>query len=238
MHQGARIVTPRLVLVPVEVRRGGLGSGSEGSEGKEHKRRASDSEVGEAESAAAASFLASKNHVFSMSVSSLQVVNVWVLLRRSPTHEPVGLVQVAGLASSNSDEPSLESAESSITLSDELGVAAAEDNTPLHFSMLGDASCPSILPSIIDSHCGNGYATEATKAILLHLFKSQNPPDRIQSFLDCDFPMRENAENMLLRLGFAMLRLLTPSMNRNSPVKGSWAVWEVERLSFLELWAS
>ncbi|ORY37067.1 hypothetical protein BCR33DRAFT_721703 [Rhizoclosmatium globosum] len=155
-----------------------------------------------------------------MKVSSLQVVNVWVLLRRSPTHEPVGLVQVAGLASSNSDEPSLESAESSITLSDELGVAvtAAEDNTPLHFSMLGDAS--------------------STKAILLHLFKSQNPPDRIQSFLDCDFPMRENAENMLLRLGFAMLRLLTPSMNRNSPVKGSWAVWEVERLSFLELWAS
>ncbi|KAJ3023215.1 UNVERIFIED_CONTAM: hypothetical protein HDU68_008736 [Siphonaria sp. JEL0065] len=90
--------------------------------------------------------------------------------------------------------------------------------------------------NIDPTYCGNGFSTEAAKAILQHLFSTSI--SKVNSVLEASFPEKERAENVLERLGFTITEQVSPSMRRDGTVVEGWTLWEISRDEFKELWES
>ncbi|KAJ3347525.1 hypothetical protein HDU83_002041 [Entophlyctis luteolus] len=100
---------------------------------------------------------------------------------------------------------------------------------------------PPILASRIDPlYAGNGYSTEAIKAVLLHVFSNGTPVSKRLSRVHAAFadsnPVKPRAAKILKRLGFSVAERVSPSMSRNGvPIEG-WTLFECKRDEFMDLW--
>ncbi|KAJ3023745.1 UNVERIFIED_CONTAM: hypothetical protein HDU68_008468 [Siphonaria sp. JEL0065] len=86
------------------------------------------------------------------------------------------------------------------------------------------------------NYCGNGFSTEAAKAILQHLFSTSI--SKVNSVFEASFPERQRAESVLERLGFTLAEHVSPSMRRDGTAVEGWTLWEISRDEFKELWES
>ncbi|KAJ3090972.1 hypothetical protein HK100_007308, partial [Physocladia obscura] len=106
---------------------------------------------------------------------------------------------------------------------------------------LTHANQPPLLASrIMPAHCGNGYSTEAVKAVLLHVFKNGTPAakrlSRVHAAFEDSNPVRADAAKILERLGFSVADRATPSLTRDGKHVDGWTLYECRREQFLESW--
>ncbi|KAJ3212451.1 hypothetical protein HDU82_001302 [Entophlyctis luteolus] len=100
---------------------------------------------------------------------------------------------------------------------------------------------PPILASRIDPHhAGNGYSTEAVKAVLLHVFNNGTPVSKRLSRVHAAFadsnPVKSRAAKILKRLGFSVAERVSPSMSRSGVPIDGWTLFECKRDEFMDLW--
>ncbi|KAI9362939.1 hypothetical protein DFJ73DRAFT_811668 [Zopfochytrium polystomum] len=121
---------------------------------------------------------------------------------------------------------------------------------------------PQLVVFLDPQHCGQGYATEAVRAALLHVFQRRGPtgvPASVQSVIDSTSSCQTQAQQVLERLGF---QEELPSSAATSPVlsarmfssyceddfsayngslqtlsRPAFTLWEVKREAFLDLWS-
>ncbi|KAJ3211555.1 hypothetical protein HDU82_005593 [Entophlyctis luteolus] len=100
---------------------------------------------------------------------------------------------------------------------------------------------PPILASRIDPlYAGNGYSTEAVKAVLLHVFNNGTPVSKRLSRVHAAFadsnPVKPRAAKILKRLGFSVAERVSPSMSRSGVPIDGWTLFECKRDEFMDLW--
>ncbi|KAJ3097650.1 hypothetical protein HK100_005292 [Physocladia obscura] len=149
--------------------------------------------------------------------------------------EVIGAVEVRSTVSEDWIPGAEKVAEEVIVEGEEEGEEGGEEEADDHEERDGELRLSS---RIAGDQAGRGFSTEAVKAVLLHLFGAGDAtPTTATAAVSSRLAANDTAAAAsLLRLGF--VKDEHPSLGRDGRPVDGWAVWSVDRPTFLDLWTT